>query len=407
MSWRLRSVKALTRTLPSFSRARCGPAPAVVRSTSSAAVTSAGRRLPGGLNGLGSLKTGSSSTSSGTWQVAQPSVVKSSSPWFTAASATGELGSTRPGTGKVAWKIVAAVTSPSVSSSGLPSASGSASLPKRSTDCIPWWWFMALFVNSRSETTTPFWWKGRTTRSAFTPATALVSNVPSGLAVSAPKPTPLVASARLIGKPAVWAWASASARIACRSRVISRAKSSMKPAPNMPSVLRSLATWSRKWSSKPSPASPSKFTNGKRWPSTNTLATLSPPPPRRGTLWQPAHELASGAEIRLKFSGKPRSGRATPVPVVSGRPAPSSSLKFAAKSASPAAISSSTATCPASTAAWSTWAVTTGWSPTARRPVPPPDPSLQAARRDSERKNEERVVVVCLMTEPVPVRAGR
>jgi hypothetical protein len=53
-------------------------------------------------------------------------------------------------------------------------------------------------------------------------------------------------------------------------------------------------------------------------------------------LWQPVQALASGAEIRLNVripdSGCEGSDNGRPVPLVSGRPAPSWSVHFASKS---------------------------------------------------------------------------
>ena len=83
---------------------------------------------------------------------------------------------------------------------------------------------------------------------------------------------------------------------------------------------------------------PSKLAKSNRWPSTKTLPTMSPPPPGmpNGALWQPAQELASGPEMRLKLRGKTRgsfgSVTGAPVPLVSGRPPPSSTVQFATNS---------------------------------------------------------------------------
>ena len=191
-----------------------------------------------------------------------------------------------------------------------------------------------------------------------------MSTDPPGVARIVPKLTPFAVRGPKTSSPASCAAAIAFARVSCSSVVISRASISMKPAPNMPSVLRSLATFSRKCVSLLSPALVgSKLTNGKRWPSTNTFATLSPPPPERGMLWQPEHEFESGPEMRLKFSGFERGARGLPVPVVSGRPAPSSVLKLASKSTLPSAKSVSAEYAPASTSSWSTCASTAGSSP--------------------------------------------
>src|SRR5439155_8148459 len=82
-----------------------------------------------------------------------------------------------------------------------------------------------------------------------------------------------------------------------------------------------------------------------RCPSTKTLATMSPPPPGipKGELWHPAQELESGPEIRLKFLGKINgsvwSDSGAPVPLASGRPAPSWAVQFAVKSSWPCSMS--------------------------------------------------------------------
>src|SRR5262245_50811107 len=84
----------------------------------------------------------------------------------------------------------------------------------------------------------------------------------------------------------------------------------------------------------------------KRWPSTNTSATRSPPPPAmpNGALWQPAHEFESGAEMRLKFRGKTSgadgSESGAPVPLVSGRPPPSCRVQLATNSRRPCSSTS-------------------------------------------------------------------
>ena len=64
----------------------------------------------------------------------------------------------------------------------------------------------------------------------------------------------------------------------------------------------------------------SKVAKSKRCPSTNTLATISPPPPDLGCAWQPKHELESAAEMRLIFRGNTSGARGSeseaPVPLV-------------------------------------------------------------------------------------------
>ena len=111
----------------------------------------------------------------------------------------------------------------------------------------------------------------------------------------------------------------------------------MNPDPNIPSVLREFAIV---WSVAGSAASfteprvgivsnASKVAKSNRCASTKTFATMSPPPPGipNGALWQPAHEFASGAEMRLKLRGNssalPGSASGAPVPLVLGRPPPS------------------------------------------------------------------------------------
>jgi len=90
-----------------------------------------------------------------------------------------------------------------------------------------------------------------------------------------------------------------------------------------------LRDWTPISSTLPLVGSLSKGSNvrkSNRCPSTKTLATMSPPPPGmpNGWAWQPAQELASGAESRLKLRGKTsgcaRSASGAPVPLVKGRP---------------------------------------------------------------------------------------
>ncbi len=86
----------------------------------------------------------------------------------------------------------------------------------------------------------------------------------------------------------------------------------------------------------------SKVAKSKRWPSTKTLATMSPPPPARGVLWQPAQELASGADSRLKLRGNSKgsvgSDSGVPTPLDCGRPPPSWPVQTAPKSSRPWAM---------------------------------------------------------------------
>src|SRR5439155_25417254 len=70
----------------------------------------------------------------------------------------------------------------------------------------------------------------------------------------------------------------------------------------------------------------------------------SPCPPARpnGWFWQPAYELASGADRRLKLrgnnSGSFRSDNGAPVPLVSGLPPPSCAVQTALNSLRPCSI---------------------------------------------------------------------
>ena len=197
-----------------------------IRSALYGSSTSKTLSLPDGLNGLGSLNTALSSGSSGMWQVTHPSVVNSASPRSAASRAAEDGGSARTGAGRVAWNSTRAVMSPRVSSSAIPSASWSIESPNRSDACIPKCWFIAFTANSRRETIVPFCMNGRITRSSFTPSTRSVSNVPSGLAVMRPNETPLLESSAATSAPVCRARRRASSRMACRSDVISRARSS-------------------------------------------------------------------------------------------------------------------------------------------------------------------------------------
>ena len=162
------------------------------------------------------------------------------------------------------------------------------------------------------------------------PSTPETSHEPSAWRRMKPKETPLVTRAR--APPA-----GVASRIACKSVVIWRASISINPEPTMPRVARRLATVCNVTACPNSSTLPlvgsrsagSKVTKSNRWPKTKTLVTKSPPPPAmpKGALWQPAQELASMAEIRLKAcgntSGSLGSLSGVPVPFVKGRPAPS------------------------------------------------------------------------------------
>ena len=95
-------------------------------------------------------------------------------------------------------------------------------------------------VNCRSEVNTPLRLNGLTMRSASTPSIASRSTMPSGWATIEPNRTPLVTRSARASLPVARASATAAARIACKSAVISRAKSSTRPAPISAIVCRSL-----------------------------------------------------------------------------------------------------------------------------------------------------------------------
>src|SRR5258708_39043685 len=106
MSCNLRSEKTGTwtncRTLVSTGRRGAGSSESL-RLTENVGA-SPGRRLPAGLYGFGSVKTGAPYKSRpGTWQDAHLILVKSCSPVSTACSTAKSLGITRPGTANDAW----------------------------------------------------------------------------------------------------------------------------------------------------------------------------------------------------------------------------------------------------------------------------------------------------------------
>src|SRR5215813_3468726 len=121
----------------------------------------------------------------------------------------------------------------------------------------------------------------------------------------------------------------------------------MKPDPDIPIVFRELAivcsVLCRPISSIVPrvgvPSSGSNVAKSNRWPSTNTLPTMSPPPPTTGLLWQPEQEFVSGADTRLNCrgntSGVDGSESGEPVPLDNGRPAPSCTVHIAVNSCSP------------------------------------------------------------------------
>src|SRR5581483_10663825 len=95
--------------------------------------------------------------------------------------------------------------------------------------------------------------------------------------------------------------------------------------------------------------------------STKTLATKSPAPPACGWLWQPAHELASGPESRVKRGPRSGSGvRGAMPPFVPGRPAPSQALKSVTNRRWPAATTCGNGM--RSTSAWLRWTPSAGVS---------------------------------------------
>src|SRR5258708_19424996 len=133
-------------------------------------------------------------------------------------------------------------------------------------------------------------------------------------------------------------------RMACKSAVISRASNSMNPDPCIATVFRPFAMLCSVTKLPASSLAPlvgigsewSKVEKSNRWPKTNTRVPNSPPPPTTGLLWHPKQEFMSGAEMRLKLRGNSKgllgSETAAPVPLVSGRPPPSSIVQFAVKS---------------------------------------------------------------------------
>jgi hypothetical protein len=135
---------------------------------------------------------------------------------------------------------------------------------------------------------------------------------------------------------------TASARMACRSAVISRASSSTRPAPinevvclsleNEGSILSNCAL------SKPS--------------ETKTLATSSPDPPSIGSLWQPKQEFESGPLVRLKGGLTPLLRLVGMIAYVAlGRPAPSAVVNFALNKTRPRSVSAGRADGPAAATA--------------------------------------------------------
>ncbi len=91
-----------------------------------------------------------------------------------------------------------------------------------------------------SDVNTPLRLNGLTMRSESTPSMASRSTMPSAWAMIEPKRTPLVTRSACASLPVAQASAMAAARIACKSAVISRARSSTRPAPISAIVCRSL-----------------------------------------------------------------------------------------------------------------------------------------------------------------------
>src|SRR3984957_9978880 len=147
----------------------------------------------------------------------------------------------------------------------------------------------ALMVNWRSDVNTPLRLNGLTIRSESTPSMASRSTMPSGWATIEPKRTPLVTRSACASLPLAPASVIAAARIACRSPVISRARSSTSPEPIKAIVCRSLEN-DGSMESNCALSNPSD---------TKTLATSSAEPPMTGSLWQPKQEFESGPLVRL------------------------------------------------------------------------------------------------------------
>ena len=223
-------------------------------------------------------------------------------------------------------------------------------------------------VNCLSEVKTPLRLKGRTIRSASTPSTESRSTMPSACAMIQPNRTPLAARSARQSSPVKRAWATASARIAWRSAVISRASNSTRPAPINAMVCRSLENEGSVLSncalSKPS--------------ETNTLATSSPEPPSIGSLWQPKQEFESGPLVRLNGGLTPLLRLVGMIACVAfGRPAPSAVVNFALKSSRPRSMSESSAEGPAAAIASKS-----RWDPKTRSSQLPPAAALAARTPD-------------------------
>ena len=193
-------------------------------------------------------------------------------------------------------------------------------------------------VNWRSEVNTPLRLNGLTMRSESTPSMASRSTMPSGCATIEPNRTPFDTRSTRASLPVAQASAIAEARIACKSAVISRARSSTSPAPMSAIVRRSLekdGSMVSNWAlSNPS--------------DTKTLATSSPAPPTTGSLWQPKQEFESGPLVRLNGGLTPFLTLVGTIAWVAfGRPAPSTVVNFALNSSRPRSIRAGKADGPA------------------------------------------------------------
>src|SRR5271165_1033033 len=234
---------------------------------------------------------------------------------------------------------------------------------------MPWWMLSALMVNWRSDVNTPLRLNGRTIRSASTPSIESRSTMPFGWATIQPKRTPLATRSARASWPVAQARLTASARIACRSAVISRASSSTSPDPVRAIVCRSLENEGSVLSncalSKPS--------------ETKTLATSSPDPPAIGSLWQPKQEFESGPLVRLKGGLTPLLRLVGMIACVAfGRPAPSTVVNFALNSSRPRSTRAGSADGPAAaTASKSTC------EPNTRSSQLPPEAALAARTADA------------------------
>ena len=162
--------------------------------------------------------------------------------------------------------------------------------------------------------------------------------MPSGWATIEPNRTPLVTRSACASLAVAQASAIAAARIACKSAVISRARSSTRPEPISAIVCRSLEN-DGSMESNCALSNPSE---------TNTLATSSAEPPMTGSLWQPKQEFESGPLVRLNGGLTPFLRLVGMIACVAfGRPAPSTVVNLALNSSRPRSIRAGRADGPA------------------------------------------------------------